>query len=72
MNVITQEVFGIKYDQNPGVDKMETMRILLNKSEHYSTYQETPHDTIIFKYNKSTYKTGNGVGKHDLQGTECE
>lgn len=67
MNAITQEVFGIKYDQNPGVDKMETMRILLNKSEHYSTYQEKPpHDTIIFKYNKSTYKTGNGVGKHDF------
>jgi len=67
MNAVTYEVFGTKYDQTPGAITMNKFRELLDNHIHFSTFKEFPqNNTIIFKYDNTTFIKGNNKGKYQF------
>lgn len=64
MLAVTECVFGKRVKRKPGDEIMNSFRYSLENSEHFQTYKEDlPNDSLIFKFNKDTFQTGNGKGK---------
>tara|TARA_Y100000991_G_C21897184_1_gene316406 strand:+ start:28 stop:879 length:852 start_codon:yes stop_codon:yes gene_type:complete len=49
MWAVTETVFGIRLDRNPGEEKIIECRELLEKSTHFQTYKEETRNNFIFK-----------------------
>lgn len=67
MLAVSETVFGKRTKRRPGSRVMQDFRMLLNKSTYFQTYkEELPNDSLIFKYDKATFQTGNGLGKDEF------
>ena len=71
MRAVTESVFGKRTKRKPGSPIMEEFRTLLKKSTYFQTYKELmPDNSLIFKYDKSTFQEGNGLGKDEFYKTQ--
>lgn len=71
MRAITEVVFGERKPRNPGSSIMENYRSLLQNSKHFQTYKEDPpYDSLVFKYDESTFQKGNGLDKEQFYDSE--
>lgn len=71
MRAVTECVFGIRTKRKPGSDIMDAFRKSLANSKHFQTYKEIlPNDSLIFKYNESTFQTGNGFSKEKFYASQ--
>lgn len=67
MRAVTEIVFGKRVKRKPGSQVMNEFRNLLQKSKHFQTYKEIlPYDTLLFKYDETTFQNGNGLGKDEF------
>jgi mannosyltransferase OCH1-like enzyme len=67
MRAVTGVVFGERKERKPGSSIMENYRKLLEESKCFQTYKEIlPNDSLLFKYNESTFQKGNGLGKEQF------
>ncbi len=71
MRAVTEVVFGERKRRKPESLIMEHYRNLLQKSKYFQTYKEDlPYNSLVFKFNKSTFQKGNGLSKEQFYKSE--
>ena len=67
MNAVTKSLFGTAIDIDPGILAFEDIRSKILEVSFIKTFREQlPYDTIVYKHDPETYKTGN-VDSTDLE-----
>jgi hypothetical protein len=67
MRAVTGVVFGEIKERKPGSSIMENYRKLLEDSKYFQTYKENlPNDSLLFKFDESTFQKGNGMDKEQF------
>jgi hypothetical protein len=71
MRAVTGVVFGEIKERKPGSSIMENYRKLLEDSTYFQTYKEDlPNDSLLFKYDDSTFQKGNGMNKEQFYNSQ--
>ena len=71
MHAVSKVLLGKIVNSDPGREAFEEIRAVIQSMPFIKTYRENPpYDTIVYKHDKNTFKTGNGKSKEEFY-KEC-